>query len=97
MELRSSTNLFLILTINRNSNTLFNLLNMANVVLLPKKEQALTIGDYKPISLVHSVAKIFSKTLAKRLAMHLTNMGSSNQSVFVKKDAYKTISRWYKV
>jgi hypothetical protein len=35
----------------------FNLLNTANIVLIPKKDQAKSIGDYRPISLVHSVTK----------------------------------------
>jgi hypothetical protein len=72
----------------------FNLLNTANIVLLPKEEQALSIGDYRPISLVHSVAKIFSKMLANRLAPHLVNMVSSNQSAFVKKDVFTVILSW---
>jgi hypothetical protein len=62
-----------------------NLLNMANIVLLPKKEQAERVGDFRPISLVHSVAKIFSKILASRLALRLPEMVSSNHSAFVKK------------
>jgi hypothetical protein len=63
----------------------FNLLNTANIVLLPKKERVECIGDYKPISLVHCVAKIFSKILATRLAPRLHEMVSSNQSAFIKK------------
>jgi hypothetical protein len=59
----------------------FNMLTTTNIILLPKKEQ----GDYRPISLVHSVVKIFSKILANRLAPRLTGMVSSSQSVIVKK------------
>jgi hypothetical protein len=64
---------------------MFNLLNSTNIVLLPKKEQALSVGDYMPISLVHNIAKIFSKILANRLAPHLSSMVSSSQSAFVKR------------
>jgi hypothetical protein len=63
----------------------FNLLNTTNIVLLPKKDQAKSVGDFRPISLVHSFAKIFSKVLASRLAPCLPEMVSSNQSAFVKK------------
>jgi hypothetical protein len=38
-----------------------------------------------PISLVHSIAKIFSKILANRLAPRLLEMVASSQSAFVKK------------
>jgi hypothetical protein len=37
----------------------FNLLNTTNIILLPKKEQAESVGDYMLISLVHNVVKIF--------------------------------------
>ena len=45
----------------------FDLLNTANLVLLPKKEGAEKIGDYHPISLIHSIAKLLAKVLALRL------------------------------
>jgi hypothetical protein len=63
----------------------FNLLNTTNIVLLSKKDRAEKIGDYRPISLVHNIAKIFSKILASRLAPWLHEMVSSNQSALVKK------------
>lgn len=42
-------------------------LNSANVVLLPKKDGAEGIADYRPISLIHGIAKIIAKILAIRL------------------------------
>jgi hypothetical protein len=63
----------------------FNLLNTANIILLLKKEKSESISGYHPISLVHSIAKIFSKILASKLAPLLAEMVSSNQSAFVKK------------
>ncbi|XP_073368097.1 uncharacterized protein [Aegilops tauschii subsp. strangulata] len=44
------------------------LINSANIILLPKKADATRIGDYRPISLIHIISKIFSKLLANRLA-----------------------------
>ena len=62
-----------------------SLVNSANIVLLPKKEDATAVGDYRPISLIHSLSKIFSKLLANRLAPFLTTLVSKCQSAFVKK------------
>lgn len=53
---------------------LFNLLNSASVVLIPKKERSVKVGDYRTISLIHSLAKIFSKILANRLAPRLSQI-----------------------
>lgn len=46
----------------------FKLLSSANIVLLPKKTEALKITDFRPINLIHSIAKILTKLLANRLA-----------------------------
>lgn len=43
------------------------LLNSAFIVLIPKKEEAVRIGDFRPISLVHSFAKLITKILANQL------------------------------
>ena len=65
-------------------NTHFNLLNSANVVLIPKKEGAEGIGDYRPISLVHGFGKIFSKVLAIRLWPLMQSLILTNQSAFIR-------------
>ena len=62
----------------------FELLNSANIFLLPKKMDAAKVGDYRPISLIHSIAKIFSKLLANRLSSHLNTLISKCQSAFIK-------------
>jgi len=54
----------------------FDLLNSANIILLPKKPDAKRVTDYRHISLIHSVAKLFSKLLANRLAPHLDSLVS---------------------
>ena len=43
-------------------------LNEAFIVLLPKKEGALDIKDFRPISLIHSFAKIVAKAMSAELA-----------------------------
>src|SRR6185503_7792321 len=41
----------------------FYLVNQAYMVLLRKKPDASTIGDYRPNSLIHSFAKLLTKVL----------------------------------
>jgi hypothetical protein len=62
-----------------------HLLNQAFVVLIPKKDHSISVNDYRPISLIHSFAKIISKLLANRLSPELHNLISINQSTFIKK------------
>ena len=59
-------------------------LNTADVVLLPKKEGAEDISDYRPISLIHAIEKIIAKILAIRLAPHMHKLISNAQSAFIK-------------
>jgi hypothetical protein len=62
----------------------WNLLNSANIVLIDKKEGAQCIGDYRPISIMHSISKLLAKVLANRLAPCLDNLISRSQSAFIK-------------
>lgn len=59
-------------------------LNKAIVTLLPKKEGAVDIKDFRPVSLVHGAIKIFDKVLASRLAAELPFLVGNHQSAFVK-------------
>lgn len=59
-------------------------LNSAYMILIPKKEEAHTVANYRPISLVHSFAKLITKILANRLSSKLNEMVAANQSAFVK-------------
>jgi len=68
-----------------NSQQGLEFLNSANIVLLPKKTEALKITDYRPISLMHNFSKIFAKLIANRLAPHLNSLVSNCQSAFIKK------------
>lgn len=62
----------------------FHLVNEALIVLVPKKWNAKLVKDFRPISLIHCIAKLVIKVLANRLTPHLPNMVSVNQSAFVK-------------
>lgn len=62
----------------------FNKLNGALITLIPKKPDALSPADYRPISLIHSFGKLVAKTLANRLAPTLHALVDVNQSAFIK-------------
>lgn len=53
------------------------------IALIPKKEGALSIKDFHPISLIGSLYKILAKVLAKRLRKVLPDIISDNQGAFV--------------
>ncbi|WVZ54094.1 LOW QUALITY PROTEIN: hypothetical protein U9M48_004954 [Paspalum notatum var. saurae] len=57
---------------------------IAFITLLPKKTDAVQVKDFRPISLIHSFAKLATKILANRLAPMLPRMVSINKSAFVK-------------
>lgn len=59
-------------------------INGAQVVLIPKVEVATEPKDFRPISLIHSFAKLFMKVLALRLASYIDNLISDTQSAFMK-------------
>jgi len=54
-------------------------------MLIPKKDGADSVSDFRPISLIHSFAKIIAKVLAMRLAPHMNSLVSKSQSAFIKK------------
>ena len=62
----------------------FSSLNDALISLLPKKDEAVDVQDFRPISLIHSFGKLFSKILASRLSPLLDGLVEANQSAFVK-------------
>ena len=62
----------------------FQLLNSAFITLIPKHEDASSIKDYRPISLIHGFAKLVTKILANRLGPLLPKLVSNNQSAFVR-------------
>ncbi|XP_073357774.1 uncharacterized protein [Aegilops tauschii subsp. strangulata] len=61
----------------------FHKLNEALLILLPKKPDACTLADYRPISLIHLLAKLFAKVLSLRLAPKMGQLVSANQSAFI--------------
>jgi hypothetical protein len=68
-----------------NQTSKLHLINTANIVLLPKSQEATALGDYRPISLINNIAKIIMKILANRLAPHMNDLVSNAQNTFIKK------------
>lgn len=58
-------------------------LNEALITLLPKKQDASALSDYRPISLIHLLAKLIAKVLSLHLALHLGQLVSTNESAFI--------------
>ena len=61
----------------------FGALNRVVVALLPKKDGAATISDYRPISLIHSITKLISRVLSLRIASVIHKVISPAQSAFL--------------
>ena len=53
-------------------------LNTAMIALLPKKDGATRITDFRPISLPHNFSKLFAKILATRARRRLHEVISAN-------------------
>jgi hypothetical protein len=62
----------------------FGPLNTTYITLIPKKADPISAGDYRPISLIHSFAKLSTKVLANRLAPLLNKLVEANQSAFIR-------------
>lgn len=62
----------------------FKRLNRALMVLIPKKADALDVGDFRPVSLPHSFSKLLAKLLANRVRKQMLELVGVNQSAFIK-------------
>lgn len=59
-------------------------INSTILALIPKKDEAIFMKDYRPISCCNVIYKVISKILANRLKRLLPSFISLNQSAFVK-------------
>ncbi|GFZ15713.1 P-loop containing nucleoside triphosphate hydrolases superfamily protein [Actinidia rufa] len=58
-------------------------LNATFIVLIPKKDGALDIGDYRPISFIGCIYKVLAKVLTRRMAKVMDRLITENQNAFV--------------
>jgi hypothetical protein len=59
-------------------------LNKALIVLLPKKVGAASLGDFWPITMIHSFAKLVSKILPLCLVPRMDEIIAKNQNAFIR-------------
>jgi retron-type reverse transcriptase len=59
-------------------------INGSHIVLVPKKDNPLRVGDFRPISLLNSSMKILTKILANRLQKIILKLIHINQYGFIK-------------
>jgi retron-type reverse transcriptase len=59
-------------------------LNDSFIVLIPKKNNTQEVGEFRPISLVNMIQKIFSKIMASILQPIITNIISPTQTCFIR-------------
>jgi hypothetical protein len=60
-----------------------HLVNEANIILIPKGENADRIDRFRPISLINSFMKIITKIMTNRLAPRMNEIISNAQNDFI--------------
>ena len=58
-------------------------MNLAHIVLIPKKNKPEHMSEYRPISLANVVSRMVSKVMANWLKTILPNVISDAQSIFM--------------
>lgn len=57
--------------------------NKANVIIVPKKEGAIRVTDFKLISVINIIPKLIAKVLANRLSVRMPDLISPKQTAFI--------------
>lgn len=69
-------------------------INSSHITLIAKKDDAIRVADYRPISLLNSSVKIMTKILANRLQVKLPALLHKNQYGFIKNRSIQDCIVW---
>lgn len=69
-------------------------INGSYITLIPKKDDAVLVSDFRPISLLDTSIKILTKILANRLQTALPSLLHKNQYGFIKKRSIQDCLAW---
>lgn len=69
-------------------------INGSHITIIPKKDDAQRISDYRPISLLSTSVKIITKLLAYRLQTVLSSLFHKNQYGFIKHRTIQDYIAW---
>lgn len=69
-------------------------INGSFITLVPKKDDAARVNDYRPISLLNNSIKLITKVLANRLQVVLSSLIHKNQYGFIKKKCIQDCLAW---
>jgi hypothetical protein len=58
---------------------------LTNIVLIPKKDDAKDVIDFRYITPFHAIVKLISKMMASRLTPYMEKLVSNAQSAFIKR------------
>jgi hypothetical protein len=69
-------------------------INSCYITLVPKKDDASTVHDYRPISLLNCTLKLITKLLANRLQLVIMDLIHENQYGFIKSRTIQDCLAW---
>jgi hypothetical protein len=69
-------------------------INGSFIVLIPKKDNARLVGDFRPISLLNNIMKIITKVMVNRLQTVMTSLVHKNQYGFIKGRTIQDCLAW---
>jgi hypothetical protein len=72
----------------------FQSINGSHITLVPKIDGPTRINEFRPIPLLNSSVKIFTKLLANRIQPHITKLVHLNQYGFIKKRTIQDSLAW---